>query len=164
MKDYNKADYSQTTSTRGKRLNRMSKTLNNNGDSSDSNHSGDEREYRKGLDTLDDVHHLTKPKNRTDIIWVTLRVAGKPLKMEIDTGSAYSVIPYTVYKKLFKRQQLQPTPVKLRTYMGELVVPVGKLCVTVHYKNNKSELDLYVIKGGRQVLFGRDWFWEIKLD
>ena len=45
--------------------------------------------------------------------------------------------------------------------MGELVVPEGKLRVQV---KQKVKLDLYVIKGGRQVLFGRDWFGEIKLD
>ena len=98
------------------------------------------------------------------MIWTTLRVAGQPLKMEVDTGSAYSVIPHHVYKKMFQKHELQPTSVTLRIYMGELVVAEGKLRVQVKHKKQKVKLDLYVIKGGRQVLFGRDWFWEIKLD
>ncbi len=48
--------------------------------------------------------------------------------------------------------------------MGELVVSVGKLRVKVQYKQQKAKLDLYVIEGGREVLFGRDWLWEISLD
>ena len=84
--------------------------------------------------------------------------------MEVDTGSAYSAIPHHVYKEMFQKHELQPTSVTLRTYMGELVVPEGKLRVQVKHKKQKVKLELYVIKGGRQVLFGRDWFWEIKLD
>ena len=130
----------------------------------DSSNGSDDNEWSDGLHTLDAVHQLTKPKNRTDMIWTTLRVAGQPLKMEVDTGSAYSVIPHHVYKEMFQKHELQPTSVTLRTYMGELVVPEGKLRVQVKHKKQKVKLDLYVIKGGRQVLFGRDWFWEIKLD
>ena len=114
----------------------------------DSSNGSDDNEWSDGLHTLDAVHQLTKPKNRIDMIWTTLRVAGQPLKIEVDTGSAYSVIPHHVYKEM----------------LGELVVPEGKLRVQVKHKKQKVKLDLYVIKGGRQVLFGRDWFWEIKLD
>ena len=69
-----------------------------------------------------------------------------------------------MYKEMFQKHELQPTPVTLRTYMGELVVPEGKLRVQVKHKKQKVKLDLYAIKGGRQVLFGRDLFGEIKLD
>ena len=98
------------------------------------------------------------------MIWVIPRVTGQHLKMEVDTGSAYSVIPLSVYKVMFQKQELQPTTVTLQTYMVELVVPVGKLRVKVQYKQQKAKLDLYVIEGGREVLFGRDWLWEISLD
>ena len=86
--------------------------------------------------------------------WVTVRVAGQHLEMEVDTGSAYSVIPLSIYKERFQKQELQPTSVTLQTYTGELVVPVGKLRIKVQYKQQKAKLDLYVIEGGRGVLFG----------
>ena len=98
------------------------------------------------------------------MIWVTPRVAGQHLKMGVDTGSAYSVIPLSVYKEMFQNQELQPTSVTLQTYMGELVVPVDKLRVKGQYKQQKAKLDMYVIEGGREVLFCRDWLWEISLD
>ena len=52
------------------------------------------------------------------MIWVAPRVAGQHLKMEVDTGSAYSVIPLSVYKEMIQKQELQPTSVTLQTYMG----------------------------------------------
>ena len=129
-----------------------------------SSDSCDDYEWSDGLHTLDAINQPSKPKNRTNMIWVTPRVAGQHLKMEVDTGSAYSVIPLSVYKEMFQKQELQPTSLTLQTYMGELVVPVGKLRVKVQYKQQKAKLDLYVIEGGREVLFGRDWLWEISLD
>ena len=110
-----------------------------------SSDSCDDYEWSDGLHTLDVINQLSKPKNRTNMIWVSPRVAGQPLKMEVDTGSAYSVIPLSVYKEMFQKQELQPTSVTLQTYMGELVVPVGKLRVKVQYKQQKAKLDLYVI-------------------
>ena len=98
------------------------------------------------------------------MIWVTPRVAGQHLKMEVDTRSAYSVIPLSVYKEMLQKQELQPTSVTLQTYMGEQVVPGGKLRVNVQYRQHKAKLDLYIIEGGWEVLFSRDWLWEISLD
>ena len=93
-------------------------------DVSSSDSCGD-YEWSDGLHTLDVINQLSKPKNRTNMIWITPRVAEQHLKMEVDTGSAYSIIPLSVYKEMFKKQELQPTSVTLQTYMGELVAPVG---------------------------------------
>ena len=54
-------------------------------------------------------------------------------------------------------KELEPTSVTLKTHMGELVVPVGKLRVNVQYKQQKAKQVIYVTEGGRKVLFGRDW-------
>ena len=129
-----------------------------------SSDSCDGYEWSDGLHTLDAINQLSKPKNRTNMICATLRVAGQHLKMEVNTRSAYSIIPLSVYKEMFQKQEIQPTSVTLQTYMGELVVPVGKMRVKMQYKQQKGKLDLYVIEGGREVLFGRDWLWEISLD
>ena len=129
-----------------------------------SSDSCDDYEWRDGLHTLDAINQLSKPNNRTNMIWITPRVAGQHLKMEVDTRPAYSVIPLSVYKEMFQNQGLQPTSVILETYMGELVVPVGKLCIKMQCKQQKAKLHLYVIECGREVLFGRDWLWEISQD
>ena len=40
---------------------------------------------------------------------VQLLLDGKPVKMEVDTGSAVSIISETAYKKLFQHLPLKPT-------------------------------------------------------
>ena len=37
------------------------------------------------------IHNVSKPSS--NVIWIDLKVEGKPLKMELDTGSAVSIIP-----------------------------------------------------------------------
>ena len=64
-----------------------------------SSDSCDDYEWSDGLHTLDAINQLSKPKNRTNMIWVTPWVAGQHLKMEVDTGSAYSVIPLSAYTR-----------------------------------------------------------------
>ena len=51
-----------------------------------------------------EVHNVRKQRN--DIIWVDLDVDGKPLKMELDTGSAVSIISCDLYQQKF----LQASP------------------------------------------------------
>ena len=160
QKSHKKMDGHKKHFIKDRRVHQMSAAKQDVGSSD----SCDDYEWSDGLHTLDAINQLSKPKNRTNMIWVTPRFAGQHLKMEVDTGSAYSVIPLSVYKEMFQKQELQPTSVTLQTYMGELVVPVGKLRVKVQYKQQKAKLDLYVIEGGREVLFGRDWLWEISLD
>ena len=44
-----------------------------------------------------EVHNVRKQSN--DIIWVDLDVDGKPSKMELDTGSAVSIISFDLYQQ-----------------------------------------------------------------
>ena len=45
------------------------------------------------------VHSVRKQSN--DIIWVDLDVDGKPLKMELDTGSTVLIISFDLYQQKF---------------------------------------------------------------
>ena len=45
--------------------------------------------------------------NKVGVIWVNPVVEGKTLKMELDTGSAQSVIPWEKYNKQFKLEESQ---------------------------------------------------------
>ena len=65
------------------------------------------------------------------------------LSMELDTGSAISMIPVDVYQSKCANCQLQPSNKVLRSFTGESV---------------------YVVPDSRHILFGRDWLEAIKLD
>ena len=75
--------------------------------------SADDEMCRLGLYTL------TSTDQRRSGYQVQLLLEGKPVIMEVDTGSAVAIISETVYKKLFQYLPLKPTHFYLKTYSGE---------------------------------------------
>ena len=109
------------------------------------------------------IHNVNNPGR--NVIWVDLKVDGKLLKMELDTGSAVSIITHELYMKKFNEIPLQKTELLLKTYTGENITPVGVLKANVEYKGQQPLLlDLYVVKGKGPVLMGRDWLYKLRLD
>ena len=106
------------------------------------------------------VNHLTN----NQAIWVYPTVDGKVVKMELDTGSAVSIIGTEEFSRLFPDRHLEHSLLRLRTYTGEEVTPEGVTKVTVKYEGGKHDLDLYVVANKGPGLFGRDWLRKIKLD
>ncbi|XP_038064022.1 uncharacterized protein K02A2.6-like [Patiria miniata] len=105
--------------------------------------------------------------NRCDMstaIWVTLHINDRPVKMEVDTGSAITLLSMADYQKFFPGEQLQPTKIKLQTYTGEQISPAGLLNAKVRYNNQEHNGKMYIIKGNSAPLLGRDWLAHIKLD
>ena len=51
---------------------------------------------------------------------------------------------------------LQPWPVKLQTFTGEVIIPKGKAEVKVEYGGQTCRLPLLVIPGKRPVLLDRN--------
>ena len=129
------------------------------------NHS--KKKKFKPVKTVDKEEILTVIINtvkRSDIISVTPKIEGKYLKMELDTGSAISVIPIRIYKELFHHKPLSVTNTILRTYSGQTINPAGIINVNVNYEGQKHNLDLFVVKNESPSLFGRAWLKYIKLD
>ena len=109
------------------------------------------------------IHNVSKPSS--NIIWLDLKVEEEPLKMELDTGSAVSIIPHDLYMEKFNKKPLKKTELMLKTYTGENITPVGVLKANVEYNNQQPLLlDLYVVKSKGPVLMGRDWLYKIRLD
>ena len=65
-------------------------------------------------------------KHHNNVIWVNLQVEGEALKMELDTGSHVSIIPYDLYKKKFGRHPLHQMELFLKTHTR--VNPWGTKC------------------------------------
>ena len=96
---------------------------------------------------------------------VELSVNGAPLKMEVDTGAAVSLISEATYKRLWKNPpKLKPTTTRLRTYSGQQLVVLGTLVVNVEYETQQVARSLIVVKGSGPSLLGRDWLTMIRLD
>jgi hypothetical protein len=79
------------------------------------------------------------------------------IPMELDTGSAVSVISHVDYRKYFLTLPLDSTSVTLKTYSGEKIIPEGVMHVNIQYNNQSANLNLYVVRKGGPPLFGREW-------
>ncbi|XP_060782844.1 uncharacterized protein K02A2.6 [Neoarius graeffei] len=133
------------------------KKVNEMNDTDASGSASDETD--NGLGHIE-LHSMTESDKK--MIWVTPKINGKKLKMELDTGSAISLISLKDYKQNFADVKLKQTPILLKTYTGEKVAPVGK--IKVKYENKRKTLDLYVLQRGGVPLFGRDWLQMIQLN
>ena len=71
-----------------------------------------------------------------DPLMVDVEVNGKPLRMEVDTGAAVSVMGVSAFKRLCKEDlsSLEESGLTLKTYTGELVKPEGVGKVDIRYK------------------------------
>ncbi|CAC5394800.1 unnamed protein product [Mytilus coruscus] len=120
------------------------------------------REYISDQDDYLGIYSVNN--SNQDSIWITPNVNGKEVKMELDTGSAVSVISALDYEKYFQNEKLENGNVTLKTYSGELLIPTGYMNVQVKYNGQWKNLKLYVVQKCGPALFGRDWLRKINLD
>ena len=118
---------------------------------------GDSDDYLGSLE----VHNMD---NKDRVIWVSPEVQGRVIKMELDTGSAVSVLPYKQYKERFGHVKLAKSDITLKTYTGEKITPMGEMKCNVKFKGQEKELTLQVVETPGPALFGRDWLSKIQLD
>ena len=95
---------------------------------------------------------------------VDLKLNGKSLHMELDTGATVSLISAKTFHQLFPGTKLQPTTTQLHSYSGESISVMGQMEVEVHYGDQIAKLPLVVVSGEGPSLFGRDWMMKIKLN
>ena len=96
--------------------------------------------------------------------WVELNVNEMLLKTEVDTGSAFSLISFGDYQRLFKGANVYDTDVTLTTYTGQKVFPIGFIQTKVKHDDKFLTLKLYVMKSKGPPLMGRDWLNSLAVD
>jgi hypothetical protein len=121
------APSSSATKSRGKWKNQKSRPVN----AVEEEDTDDDIFLNVGL-VEDTVHAVAK-----DAIWVSPKIEGITMKMELDTGAAVTIIPYTDYVKYFHHLQLLGTPTKLRTYGNHVLIPEGILSVDIEYNGQR---------------------------
>ena len=99
---------------------------------------------------------------------VSVDISGATHQMEIDTGSAVTLVSEATFSKLWhpgKPPRLENTPIRLRTYSGEELRVVGRAVVRVKCGGKEEvELGLVVVGGKGPSLLGRDWLNRLRLD
>ena len=110
---------------------------------------------------------VSEDGSHTKPLTVSVTINGKAVQMEIDTGSAVSIILELAYSNIFGTQiseSLQETEAKLCTYSGELLPVKGKITCEVTYNGQVFSLPLIVLAGEGPTLLGRDWMQYLRLD
>ena len=90
-----------------------------------------------------------------------VEVNGNPLKMQIDTGAAVTLISQKTQRKLFPNAILQKPTLTLHTYIAEVI---GQMTVTVKHHQFQGKKIIYVVSGNGPSLLGRSWLSDIQLD
>jgi transposase InsO family protein len=81
----------------------------------------------------------------------------------VDTGAAVSVMGIDWYHKL-GGGPLEISNLKLKTYTGEIIRPLGVAWVNVRYNDQKAKLPIIVLEGAVPTLLGRNWLKHLVLD
>ncbi|XP_013174911.1 PREDICTED: uncharacterized protein K02A2.6-like [Papilio xuthus] len=90
--------------------------------------------------------------------FVDVKIGDVMLKCELDTGSKISAINENCYKHLFSNYKILKDSIKLCSYSGSRIEPIGYIVVNASIDNNfQDNLQLYVIKNGSRPLLGRNW-------
>jgi len=84
--------------------------------------------------------------------------------MEMDTGSAVTLVSEHTFKNKWSDTPLQTSSVKLCTYSNESLQVLEQIEANVQYNKQKAQLLLIVVEGNGPSLFGRDWLSQIRLD
>ena len=87
--------------------------------------------YVDGDDGDSDDHfgslEVNNVSDKDHVIWVSPEVQGRVVKMELDTGSAVSVLSYKRYKEHFGHVKLAKSLVTLKTYTEQKITPKGEM-------------------------------------
>ena len=86
-----------------------------------------------------------------------IKICGKSLKMELDTGSTLSCVSDSVFDKLQLDCVVEPCNENLCVANGQFVKASRKVIVSVDFKGKIQKLPLHVVDGKFPTLFGRNW-------
>ena len=70
------------------------------------------------------LYNASASSARAKALMVEPTINGTPIRMELDTGSALSIIPDCLYRHHLSGLPLSPTLVVLTTYSGERIKPL----------------------------------------
>ena len=110
--------------------------------------------------------------NKIPPIMINIKINGTPVKMELDTGAARSIMPKAIYEQTWpiasERPMLQKCNVKLETYGGTQLNVVGEITVKITRMETSGEhqASLIVVQdtGPHPCLLGRDLITKLQIN
>ena len=113
----------------------------------------------------DRIHTVVNSGNgSSEPVTVEVDVEGTVVRMEVDTGSAVSLVNEKTFRRLCPTPKLTKSKSVLRTYTGAKIPVIGEFVADIRYRNQERWLPLVVVGGGGPNLLGRDWLGNLRLD
>jgi len=109
------------------------------------------------------LHNVDSPA-ATKPLLIEVLINNQSISMEVDTGSAVTLVSEYTFKNKWPDTPLQTSSIKLHTYTNESLQVLGQIEAKVEYNKQKAQLPLIVVEGNGPSLFGRDWLSQIHLD
>ena len=103
----------------------------------------------------------TDPPNENVRKYVSVKIRGKEIKLQLDSGSDLSIINYNTYKRI-GRPLMTRTNKIARSVTGEKIHFEGEAIVNVSLRKKTRKLKVFVLRNATN-LFGTDWITEFEL-
>nr|XP_056704934.1 uncharacterized protein K02A2.6-like [Euleptes europaea] len=110
-----------------------------------------------------ELHSISLHKvHGADKVSIAVEIGGAPCEMEVDSGSALSIISLDTYRDLARRAtslpELPPSGVTIWDYQRCRVPVRGEARMPILFQDRSGLLRLIVVEGPRASLLGLDWF------
>jgi len=105
-----------------------------------------------------------KNNKKAEEIKVNLQIHKCEVEMELDTGSAVSILPAHLYNKHLKDVPLKKSEILLKSYTDDIIPVIGEIEVDVQYESQVKKLPLVIVQQDSPPLMGRNWLREINLN
>ena len=90
---------------------------------------------------------------------ITIKIKGREVQMELDTGSGHSLMSVHTFKSLFPEvRKIPKSALKLRTWGSPDILPLaGCIEMWARYRDKSVKLPLVIVEGQGPTLIGRQW-------
>ncbi|XP_064479680.1 uncharacterized protein K02A2.6-like [Ornithodoros turicata] len=151
--DVNSCRYRKTRCYHYKRMGHLSRVCRLRQTTADAVHNVDDEQHDSVL-LLYSVYHIGTTKRPYE---VEVRLEGMPVKIQVDTGAAVSLLSESLFKLLKQPPLLAQCALKLKTYGGTPLEVIGQDQVAVEYNGQRNVLQIIVVPGDKPALLGRHW-------
>ena len=110
-----------------------------------------------------EIHIYRCEVRREAPIFLHPKINDRETKMELDTGASCTTMGEVNFGKNFKGVEIHDTNIRLRSFTGEVIKPVGIAEVDVETDGRSTKLPIVVTPGNTPTLFGRKWLKRIKV-
>lgn len=91
--------------------------------------------------------------------WATVAIGKGSLKLEVDSGSPYTIMSMRMFRNLLPKHPLRKRDRNITDYQGGRIVVKGETQVDVEYNGRKiCDLPVVVVDCDATPLLGRNWF------